>query len=323
MNISVVLSTYNRCNILHRALQCLEAQHAHGVEYEVVVVDNNSADHTKDVIERFAARDNRVRYLFEQRQGLSYARNTGIRAAHADAIAFTDDDVEVAPDWIYQIHRTLSRYPDADFIGGRVLPVSNQPMPAWAHAKLAPFALQDFGDRAVVVSADDPRCLIGACLVVRRRAIERAGLFNIETQRVKNGVGSTEDADWETQVWNYGGHGIYVPEIVVRSEIAAERFTKRYHRKWHAGHGKFYARARHPELETARRLLDVPAYLYRQVIQSGFESVTLSLQRRETEAFERQSRLMFCIGFMAERWRAQLISRPPRTQTAPVNSLAG
>ena len=122
MDISVVLSTYNRCDILPNALRALALQETPGIEYEVIIVDNNSTDRTRQIAEEFIAGDRRFRYLFESRQGLSYARNAGIRAARADAFSFTDDDVEVSTNWIYHLYRALARYPEAEFIGGRVLP---------------------------------------------------------------------------------------------------------------------------------------------------------------------------------------------------------
>ncbi|HEX3681953.1 MAG TPA: glycosyltransferase [Bryobacteraceae bacterium] len=322
MDISVVLSTYNRCDTLAKALGKLSQQEAPGIQYEIIVVDNNSTDRTPEIAEGFTAADARFRYLFEARQGLSYGRNAGIRAARADAIVFTDDDVEVATDWIRRIHQALLRYPEAEYIGGRVLPLLEEPKPAWAHFKMSPFALQDLGDEPVRIGDPDRRCLIGACLAVRRRALAKAGLFSIETQRVQDGVGSTEDADWETQVWNYGGHGMYVPEIVVHSPLSKSRLLKAYHRRWHAGHGKFNARARRPELESARRWLDVPAFIYRQALQSGFECALLSLQRKPVQAFERENALLFSLGFIAERWRMQLLSPQSARRQAQVNSLA-
>lgn len=323
MDISVVLSTYNRCDVLGRALECLAAQEAPGVEYEILIVDNNSSDATRRIAETFAARDRRFRCLFERRQGLSYARNAGIRAAQAEAIAFTDDDVEAASDWIFQMHSALRRYPEAAFIGGRVLPPGDIRLPAWAHAKMGPFALQDLGDRPVMVSEADRRCLIGACLAVRARAFQEAGLFSTATQRVQDGVGSTEDADWEAQVWERGGHGMYVPEIVVHSPLSKDRLAKQYHRRWHLGHGKFNARARRPELEAARRWLDVPAFLYRQGLVSAFECALLSVQRRRIEAFERENALLFCVGFAAERWKTHLTESLGFRRAAQANPLAG
>lgn len=324
MDISVVLSTYNRCDILPRALERFAQQQTPaGLNYEVIVVDNNSTDATKAVVETFVARDNRFRYVFEPRQGLSYGRNCGIENARAELLAFTDDDVEVAPDWIAQMHRALHRYPQAEFVGGRVLPSATVPLPGWAHRKMAPFALQDLGDQPLQLAANDRRCLIGACLGVRRRAFDRYGVFAIETQRVKDGVGSTEDADWETQVWNAGGHGMYVPEIVVYSPLSNRRLTKAYHRRWHLGHGKFHAKARRPEFETARRLLDVPGFVYRQALQNSFEFALLSLQFNQIEAFERESQFLFSLGFIVERWKTQLLHPQIGRRAAAVDSLAG
>ena len=322
MDISVILPTYNRCDVLPRALECFASQQAPGLDFEVIVVDNNSTDETKAVIESFAARDKRIHYLFEPRQGLSHARNRGIGVARAEMVAFTDDDVEVATDWIAQMHRAMCRYAEADFVGGRVLPALNEPLPPWAHVKMAPFALQEMGERPVILDSGDRRCLIGACLGVRRRAFGRYGLFSIETQRVKDGVGSTEDADWETQVWNGGGHGMYLPEIVVYSPLSKRRLTKGYHRRWHLGHGRFHAKAGRPEFKTARTLLDVPAFVYRQAVQSCLEFALFTLRFRKMEAFERENRLLFSLGFIAERWNAQVPHPLLARRASPANSLA-
>lgn len=322
MDISVVLSTYNRSDILARALQSFARQTAPGIQFEVIIVDNNSTDCTRQIAEEFAERDPRFRYVFESRQGLSYARNSGIRVARAEAVAFTDDDVQAAPDWIAQTRRALLEYPEADYIGGRVVPVWPGDIPGWAHPQMSPFALQDLGEAPVRVSSQDPRCLIGACLTVRVRALAKAGLFSTETQRVEDGVGSTEDADWEMQVWRYGGHGVYVPDVVVYSPLSPERLTKMYHRRWHIGHGKFHARSRRLELQPTRQWFHVPAFLYRQALQAGFECAVSTLRRKQREAFERESSLFFCLGFMAERWRTRLLSSQAARRPAPASSLA-
>jgi glucosyl-dolichyl phosphate glucuronosyltransferase len=323
MDLSVVLSTYNRAGILAQALQHLAQQQAPGVEFEVIIVDNNSSDATRQIAESFTAADHRFRYLFEARQGLSYARNAGIRVARAAVVAFTDDDVHVAPDWLAQIRHALLNYPEADYVGGRVLPIWQEPIPKWAHDRMSPFALQDLGDQPVQVSSRDPRCLIGACLAVRTRALAKAGLFSIETQRVRDGVGSTEDADWEMRVWSYGGHGMYVPDMVVRSPLASHRLRKVYHRRWHIGHGRFQARSRRLEPENSRCWLEVPAFLYRQALQSGFGLAISTLRRNAIQAFERENTLLFCLGFMAERWKTHLLHTQAARRPAPANSLAG
>src|SRR5437868_5644614 len=97
--LSVVLCTYNRAERVGAALDALLRQKG-DVEYEIVVIDNNSTDDTENVVRSIAASGGagRVRYVFEGRQGLSHARNCGIRASHAPIVAFTDDDVRVNDD---------------------------------------------------------------------------------------------------------------------------------------------------------------------------------------------------------------------------------
>src|SRR5439155_3374606 len=112
----------NRAVRLKAALDALLAQDT-SLDYEVIVVDNNSSDDTARVVRDVAfCRNDCVRYVFEGRQGLSHARNRGIDEARADMIAFTDDDVRVATDWVGQIARAFDEREDVDYVGGRVLP---------------------------------------------------------------------------------------------------------------------------------------------------------------------------------------------------------
>jgi cellulose synthase/poly-beta-1,6-N-acetylglucosamine synthase-like glycosyltransferase len=72
MDVSVVISTYNRCSLLARALESLQHQETSGVSYEILVVDNNSTDETRAVAQRFMdSTPGRLRYIFEPKQGLS------------------------------------------------------------------------------------------------------------------------------------------------------------------------------------------------------------------------------------------------------------
>src|SRR5918999_1552867 len=132
VDISVVISTYNRCDRLSDALESLLAQKTEEVSYEVIVVDNNSSDRTKEVVESYKARGfENLRYAFEPKQGVSYGRNKGILDSRAEIIAFTDDDVRASPDWVVNIKRALDEHPEADFVGGKILPQWEDEPPPW------------------------------------------------------------------------------------------------------------------------------------------------------------------------------------------------
>jgi len=102
IKVSIILCTYNRCRLLVSALESAAAlQVPESIDYEIVVVDNNSKDQTRSVIEGFCSRyPRRFRYLFERQQGKSHALNAGIRNAQGDILAFMDDDVTVEPTWL-------------------------------------------------------------------------------------------------------------------------------------------------------------------------------------------------------------------------------
>ena len=158
------MSTYNRGDLLGDAVRSILAQRPDTTPpFELIVVDNNSTDHTRSVVEQCAAADARVRYVFEPQQGSSPGRNAGISAARASIVAFTDDDVRVEPDWIAAIARAFDECPTADVVGGRVLPIWPSPPPAWlTRDHWMPLALVDYGDRPLVVDRANPIRLASA-----------------------------------------------------------------------------------------------------------------------------------------------------------------
>src|SRR6202022_2891195 len=111
-DISVVIPTYNRCDMLPGALEGVLGQDAGSLRYEVIVVDNNSTDRTREVVATLIeGGETRLRYMFEGKQGPAHARNAGIAVAVAPIIAFTDTDGRVAPSGLAEIKRALDEHP--------------------------------------------------------------------------------------------------------------------------------------------------------------------------------------------------------------------
>jgi glycosyltransferase involved in cell wall biosynthesis len=314
-DISVVISTYNRCEMLPAALESVLAQGADGVNYEVIIVDNNSTDKTREAVESFIERGHKnVRYIFEGQQGLSHARNAGIKASRSSIVAFTDDDVRAAPDWIASIKRALDEHPEVDFVGGKVLPQWEGTPPTWLTKKhWSPLAILDYGDEPFYVDTQQQYCLVGANLIFRRAVFDGVGYFQPDLQRVKDGVGSMEDHEFLLRVWATGRRGLYVPGIVMNAEVQLERMTKEYHRRWHTGHGHFYAIMRDEEMDTGEaRLFDVPAHLYRNALKSVIGWLIQSLRAHEDRAFEHETELRFFRGFFRQR-RKEFKAKKPRS----------
>jgi glucosyl-dolichyl phosphate glucuronosyltransferase len=305
VRLSVVTSTYNRGALLEGAVRSILAQQdPRTPPFELIVVDNNSSDNTKQIVERFAAADPRVRYVFEPQQGSSHGRNAGIRAARAPIIAFTDDDVRVEPDWLAAIARAFAEHPEADVAGGRVLPLWPAPPPAWlTRDHWMPLALVDYGEAPVAIDADRPVCLVTANCAFRRRLFETVGAFAPEFQLGDHGrLGSVEDHELQLRVLAAGGKIFYDPRIVVHAEIQQNRLDRAYHRRWHVGHGYFHALLRTKELEntTVGTFFGVPAHLYRQAV---IDLIGWLNPRNRERSFLHELRLCFFLGFFRTRRR--------------------
>ena len=312
--ISVVICTFNRSRDLAAALDAVLTQRD-APPHEVIVVDNNSTDGTRAVVEARLPANPHLRYVFEPSQGLPQARNAGIRAARAPILAFTDDDIIVAPDWVASVERAFERYPDADCIGGRVLPrwpASGQP--AWfTRTQLAPLALQDKGDAPVFVTRDNAApCLIGANFCFRRSAFEKAGLFSPEYSR-------TQDREIQLRLWKAGGKGVYVPDVVTYVDVPEDRLTKAYYRLWYQRAGRFHSRMGLLDvLDSEGRMVDppasgacllgVPAYLYRDLLQETGQALGGYLRGDRVASFYHENRVRYLGSYIRERWRRQSVT---------------
>ena len=130
MEITVVICTRNREELLAQVLKSLCQQAAPASSYEVLVVDNASKDGTHRVVEGYMAEMPNLRYIFEPRLGLSMARNRGWQEAHAEYIAYIDDDSKAPAEWL-EIALDVIHRENPDMFGGPVYPFYSAPKPAW------------------------------------------------------------------------------------------------------------------------------------------------------------------------------------------------
>src|SRR5678816_2302696 len=180
MRISVILCTYSRCESLTAALHSVAAsQIPPAIPWEVLVIDNNSRDRTRDVALDFSRRyPERFRYLFESQQGKSHALNLGVREASGDVIAFMDDDVVVDPSWLRNLTATLESDSWAG-AGGRVIPLWNADRPSWLPSTgeiLAPLVSFNCGEQAGTLR-EPP---FGTNMAFRKEMFERYGRFRTD-----------------------------------------------------------------------------------------------------------------------------------------------
>ena len=303
-DVSVIVATYNRCDVVRGAVESLMNQDSRGTSYEVIVVDNNSTDATRSTLEELCSKYDTLSYHFERQQGVSYARNRGIAAARAPILAFTDDDIKPAPDWIASVSEGFKRFPEADCIGGKVLPQTATEFPMWLTSKhWTPLALLDMGDKPLVLDVLNGPGLVAANLAVRAAVFKDVGLFQPELQRVKSFIGSLEDHEFEMRLGAAKKRLMYLPELIVYAQVLDERLNKAYHRRWYRGHGHFYALMRNQQFESSKaRLFDVPSHLYRRTCANVVDWVRYRLKRNEELQLQQELELEFFWGFFRKRF---------------------
>lgn len=319
MKYSVVIATYNRAADLRDTLASLAGLRP-AAPWEVVVVDNNSSDDTRAVVES-AARSfpAPLRYVFEREQGRSPALNAGIRVAQGDVIVTTDDDVRVDSDWLDRAGNALDAL-DCDYVGGRVLPIWGGPRPAWlpnhGGKHWAVIALLDYGNTPLEFGARVP---LGVNMAFRRSAFDRAGLLDPHTGRKAGTLLGQEVREWCIRARAAGVRGFYAPEMVVRHIIPASRLNKRYFRRWFYWRGisraMLYEKAgldmEAPErttldFRTVPHVFGVPRYLYRKALASLTNWLVATFRRDAFAAFDHELWVWFFAGILRQRWRGPL-----------------
>jgi GT2 family glycosyltransferase len=316
MTYSIVIATYNRAADLRGTLDSLAALRPDG-EWEVVVVDNNSTDETRSVVES-AARGfpAPLRYVFEQEQGRSPALNAGIHVAAGSIIVTTDDDVRVEPDWLTHAGAALRRL-DCDYVGGRVQPIWGAPPPAWlanGGKYWAVIALLDYGPEPIEFGAQVP---LGVNMAFRRSAFERAGLLDPQTGRKAGTLLGQEIREWCIRARAAGVRGFYAPELCLRHIIPASRLNKAYFRRWFYWRGvsraMLYERSGLDMEAPERTALDfrdvphvfgVPRYLYRKALVSLWSAVTRTLRGDVAGAVSDELWVWFFAGIVRQRSRS-------------------
>jgi GT2 family glycosyltransferase len=172
MKISVIVATCNRSNDVVRLLEALQSQLVPpDVQWEALIVDNNSTDDTQPRAMCFVERDSsRFKYLQEKRQGKSRALNTGAREAKGEVLVYTDDDCVPDRNWLGNIARKFSADPLLAVVGGRVelFDISHKP-----------FSIRPYLENKLISGTDDLfKYMIGANMAIRRPAVDAVGGFD-------------------------------------------------------------------------------------------------------------------------------------------------
>jgi len=220
--ISVIIATHNRADLVAVALESLAQQTIPGNEFEVIVVDNASSDHTPAVVQKMTAIIPRLNYVLETRLGLSWARNAGLEAAQGRLVAYLDDDARAEPGWLEALLAAFTlTTPAPACVGGPVflnwggLPKS-VPARYWTLLSYV-----NYGDNDRPLS--EKEYLVGANMAFDRQALIGVGGFSTQLGRQGSKLLSGEEAQVVSQIRRAGGSVYYAAKAAVWHIVQPDR----------------------------------------------------------------------------------------------------
>lgn len=227
--VSIIICTYNREKYLGETLERLAANIFDG-EWELLLIDNNCTDSTPAICKAFAAKypATPFRYVVEEKQGLSHARNRGMAEAKGDWLVFLDDDAFVEPDYLSRLNRYIDQLPDMMAFGGRIYPLfEDGKAPSWlCRWNKSWLSAIDKGDN--IGRFEGSEFPIGANMGFRRMMYEACGGFDTTLGRSGKNLIGGEEKDYFNRIKARQGKIYYLPEIAVRHCIPPSRTTSEY-----------------------------------------------------------------------------------------------
>lgn len=307
VDLSVILCTHNRASTLTAVLDDFRSQdfRAKPLKWELVLVDNNSTDNTKDVVQDYRKNsDLPIKYVFEPQQGKSFALNTGLTSSGGHLLAFTDDDVVLDSHWLSTLREAFDTYPHKCF-GGRVLPLFEGPLPHWLTDR-KPYALvggplvkEDCGDE-VKLYDETMYVPMGCNMFVRRELFDKYGGFDTRLGFYsKEALIYGEDTELMFRFKNSGEAILYFPRALVYHPVPMARLKKSYFKKWFWGTGRGMARW-HSVPDGAVRYRNIPRYIIRETFRDILQLFLALTSPRESKRFFYEAKLLYKLGMVYE-----------------------
>ena len=239
--ISVIICTYNRQKYIYNVLKSLALGTMEADAYEIVLVDNNCTDNTRQEVDHFCNVFPQVnlRYFVETNQGLSHARNRGIKESKGDILVYVDDDATVNPDYLRTYADWFASHPETDAAGGPIIPhyeTGSEPRWMTYFIKRLLTGYLYFGNKPGLFPGDNYPG--GGNAAYRSRVFEKVGLYNVELGRNGDSLGGGEEKDIFDKMKREGMQFIYLPQAILYHSIPGYKLEADYFNRLTTGIGQ-------------------------------------------------------------------------------------
>lgn len=228
--LTAIICTYNRAKYIGGLLESVAKNDLAKSAYEIVLVDNNSTDNTREICEAFAKahKDVQFRYVLEPEQGLSAARNKGIKEAKGDVIVYIDDDALVDTDYLRTYAEWFGAHPETMACGGPIEPLYETKEPSWMtpYTKALLTAWMNYGDK--VREYPKGRYPGGGNAAYRKEVFDKVGLFNTALGRKGGNLMGSEEKDIFDKMHSLGMQVLYLPTPILHHIIPQAKLEPDY-----------------------------------------------------------------------------------------------
>ncbi|WP_425392307.1 glycosyltransferase family 2 protein [Ekhidna sp.] len=228
--LTVIICTYNRKDLLKECLNSLTRQKRK--DFDTLVINNNCTDSTSEVVSQFADLLN-IQEIFEENQGLSYARNTGYREAQTEWVAYLDDDAKAKEDWIERIYTTIKTQSFEGF-GGVYLPWYLYGKPKWYKDRYA--SNSHFFKKKGIHALSGIQFISGGNAIFRRDILLESSGFPLELGMSGNELKYGEEIILQRELINKGyslgvNTELIIYHLVPKYKLNVSFFLESYKRK--------------------------------------------------------------------------------------------
>ena len=295
MDLTVIICTYNRCEGLKTCLMDLRDQVSDlGIDWEILVVDNNSMDSTQNVLQTLGRDFPRpLRWVAERQQGLSHARNRGILEARGRHVVFTEDDVRIDGLWIRSISETFAKY-SCEAVVGRIELLWTSARPRWLTDELLGFlGYLDYGEERPLT---EEMPFFGGNMAFDRSVFEKIGMFDPNLGRQGRKLIGGEEVDLYKRFVAVGMRAFYQPRAVVHHIIDSRRLKKSYFRSLHYQEG--WVRGDAFVKGDGRSIAGVPLFMFPQFGRSVSEFVRTIWRDGAHRSLRMEMNVWYFVGFI-------------------------
>jgi glycosyltransferase involved in cell wall biosynthesis len=240
MTLSIIICSYNRASYISDALTSLYGQSSGLDDFEVIIVDNNSTDNTKEVYAQWRHTNTNGQFTFisEMQQGASFARNTGAAIAKGEWVCFMDDDAVATTDYVKNIIKHIQDQPFIVGFGGRIIPKYIPAEPKWMSYYVSSL-VGNFDYAPTACAFENGKYPLESNMIVKKSVYDQIGGFNVNLP----GVVGTLRIGGEGKELFYKiialGHTIYYdPSICVHHVVEVKKLTSEYMYRVASGIGR-------------------------------------------------------------------------------------